>query len=129
MTASTLLGRLSTRCWNIAAGTCFHSATRTLVRLGTDVGRLGLARSRCSNSSQRCSMGLRSGLCAGQSRFFTPISTNQTNLAGGPEKLHYASGHYRFIMGCRIAVWCCSEFGEQLDMGHTHTHSLRSPGS
>jgi hypothetical protein len=25
-TASTLLGRLSTRCWNIAAGTCFHSA-------------------------------------------------------------------------------------------------------
>ena len=24
---STLLGRLSTRCWNIAAGTCFHLAT------------------------------------------------------------------------------------------------------
>ena len=23
-----LLGRLSTRCWNIAAGICFHSATR-----------------------------------------------------------------------------------------------------
>ncbi|CDQ65692.1 unnamed protein product [Oncorhynchus mykiss] len=30
ITASTLLGRLSTRYWNIAAGTCFHSATRAL---------------------------------------------------------------------------------------------------
>ncbi|KAK6303711.1 hypothetical protein J4Q44_G00261650 [Coregonus suidteri] len=27
ITASTLLGRLSTRCLNIASGTCFHSAT------------------------------------------------------------------------------------------------------
>jgi hypothetical protein len=45
ITGSTLLGRLSTQCWNIAAGTCFHSATRTLVRSGTDVGWLGLARS------------------------------------------------------------------------------------
>jgi hypothetical protein len=52
ITASTLLARLSTRCWNIAAGTCFHSTTRALVRLGTDVGRLGLARSWRSNSSQ-----------------------------------------------------------------------------
>jgi hypothetical protein len=66
ITASTLLGRLSTRCWNIAAGTCFHSTTRALVRSSTDVGRLGLARSRRSNSSQRFSMGLKSGLCAGQ---------------------------------------------------------------
>ena len=41
ITASTLLGRLSTRCWNISAGTCFHSATRALVRSGTDVGQLG----------------------------------------------------------------------------------------
>ena len=83
ITASTLLGRLSTRCWNIAAGTCFHSATQALLRLGTDVGRLGLARgrlglarSRRPNSSQRCSMGLRSGLLAGQSSSCTPISTN-----------------------------------------------------
>uniref|UniRef100_A0A8C7J1G1 E3 ubiquitin-protein ligase UHRF n=1 Tax=Oncorhynchus kisutch TaxID=8019 RepID=A0A8C7J1G1_ONCKI len=35
-----------------------------------------LAHSRLSNSSQRCSMGLRSGLCAGQSSSSTPISTN-----------------------------------------------------
>jgi hypothetical protein len=37
------------------------------VSLGTDVGRLGLDRSQRSNSSQRCSVGLRSELCAGQS--------------------------------------------------------------
>jgi hypothetical protein len=36
ITGSTLLGRLSTRCWNIAVWICFHSATRALVRLGTD---------------------------------------------------------------------------------------------
>ena len=29
ITTSTLLGRLSTRCWNIAAGTCFRSAARS----------------------------------------------------------------------------------------------------
>uniref|UniRef100_A0A8C7DPG1 Proprotein convertase subtilisin/kexin type 5a n=1 Tax=Oncorhynchus kisutch TaxID=8019 RepID=A0A8C7DPG1_ONCKI len=39
VTASTLLGRHSTRCWNFAAGTCFHSATRALVRSGADVWR------------------------------------------------------------------------------------------
>ena len=76
MTAFTLLGRLSARCWNIAAGTCFHSATRALVMLGTDAGQLGLARSLHFNSSQRCAMGLRSKLCAGQLSSSTPISTN-----------------------------------------------------
>ena len=76
ITASTLLGRLSTRRWNIAAGTYFHSATRAIVRLRTDVGRLDLARSRPYDSSQRCLMGLRSGLCAGQSRSSTPTLTN-----------------------------------------------------
>ena len=65
ITASTLLGRLSIKCWNIAPGNCFHSATRALVRSGSR-----------SNSSQRCSMGLRSVLCAGQSSSSTPISTN-----------------------------------------------------
>ena len=77
ITAFTLLVRLSTRhFWNITVGPCFHSATRALVRLATDVGRLGLTRSQRSNSSQRCSMGLRSGLCLGQSSSSTPISTN-----------------------------------------------------
>ena len=76
ITASTLLGRLSTRCWNIAAGTCFQSATRPLVWSSTDVGLLGLSRSQCSNSSQSCLMGLRSRLCAGQSSSSIPILTN-----------------------------------------------------
>jgi hypothetical protein len=53
ITTSTLLWRLSTRCWIIAAGTYFHSATKALVRSGMDVGLLGLARSWHSNSSQR----------------------------------------------------------------------------
>jgi hypothetical protein len=69
-------GRSSTRCWNIASGTCFSTATRALVSWGTDVGRLGLARSRLSNSPQWCLMGLRSGLSACQSSSSTPISTN-----------------------------------------------------
>ena len=47
----TLLGRLSTRCWNITTGTCFHSATKAFERSGADVGTSGLARSQCSNSS------------------------------------------------------------------------------
>ena len=57
-------------------GTRFHSATRALVKSGTDVGRLGLARSRYSNYSQRYSIGLKSGLCAGQASSSTKISTN-----------------------------------------------------
>ncbi|MCJ8750042.1 hypothetical protein PDJAM_G00194600 [Pangasius djambal] len=36
--SSTLLGRLSTRCWSVAVGICVHSATRALVRSGADVG-------------------------------------------------------------------------------------------
>ena len=40
MTASTPLRRLSTRCCNIAAGTCFHSAERTLERSSNDVGAI-----------------------------------------------------------------------------------------
>ena len=74
ITASILLGRLSTRCWNIAAETCFHSTHKNM-RSDTVVWRLGLAHSRHSISSQMCSMGLRSGLYAGQSSSSTPIST------------------------------------------------------
>ena len=40
----------------------------------TDVGREGVALSLHSNSSQRCSIGLRSGLCARQSSSSTPNS-------------------------------------------------------
>jgi hypothetical protein len=69
--AYTLLCRLSTGCWNIAVGTCFHSATRALVRSGTDVWWLNLARSQRSNESQRCLMGVRSGLCRPAKFFHT----------------------------------------------------------
>ncbi len=51
-----------------------HSSRSAFVRSDTDVGREGLARSLRSNSSQRCSIGLRSGLCAGQSSSSTPNS-------------------------------------------------------
>ena len=74
ITASTLKSRLSTRYWNVAVGTCFHSGTRALMRSGTDVGRLSLARSRCSNSFRWFLVGLRSGLCTGHSSYSAPIS-------------------------------------------------------
>ena len=84
---------------------CFHSATRVLVRLGTDVGRLGLARSRRSNSSQRCYMELRSGLCACQSSSFTQILTRllflhqslQMALCIGAGNVLLASTKHRFV--------------------------------
>ncbi|KAK6297583.1 hypothetical protein J4Q44_G00321660 [Coregonus suidteri] len=62
---------------DVAVGTCFHSAPKALVRSGTDVGRLGLARSQRSNSSRRCFMGLRSGVCAGQ--LSSSTRSRQTN--------------------------------------------------
>jgi len=62
-------------------GVCFrsvgifdHSSRSAFVRSGSDVGREVLAHSLRSNSSQRCSIGLRSGLCAGQSSSSTPNS-------------------------------------------------------
>lgn len=69
-----LLGRLSTRCWNTAVRICFQ--TRASVRSGTDFRRWGLARSRCCNSSQRCSVEFRSGLRPGQQGFSSPESVN-----------------------------------------------------
>ena len=44
----------------------YHSSRNVFVRSHTDVGREGLAFSLHSNSSQRCSSRLSSGLCAGQ---------------------------------------------------------------
>ena len=49
-----------------------HSSRSAFVRSQTDVGREGLALSLHSKSSQRCSIGSRSGLCAGQSSSSTP---------------------------------------------------------
>ena len=51
-----------------------HSSSDAFVRSHTDVGREGLAFSLHSNSPKSCSIGLRSGLCAGQSSSSTPNS-------------------------------------------------------
>ena len=55
-------------------GIFYHFFRSTFVRSHTDVGQEGLALSLHSNSSQRCSVRLRSGLCAGQSCSSTPNS-------------------------------------------------------
>ena len=65
--SSALLGILSTRIRNVCMGMFDHSSRRAFVKRDTDVGREGLAHSLRSNSSQRCSAGLRSGHCTGQS--------------------------------------------------------------
>uniref|UniRef100_A0A3B4DS63 NACHT domain-containing protein n=1 Tax=Pygocentrus nattereri TaxID=42514 RepID=A0A3B4DS63_PYGNA len=74
ITVSPLLGRLSTRFRNVFMGIFDHSSRSTFMRSDLDVGQEGLACSLHSNSSQRCSIGLRSGLCAGQSSSSTPNS-------------------------------------------------------
>ena len=55
-------GKLSTRIWSVSGRMCARSVKRAFVRSDTDV----LAHYQYSSSSQRCSLGLRSGLCAGQ---------------------------------------------------------------
>ena len=51
-----------------------HPSRNAFVRLHTDVGREGLALNLSSYSSQRCSIELRSRLCAGQSSSSTANS-------------------------------------------------------
>ena len=86
------LGRFSIRCWNIAAGTCFHSAKRALIRSGNDVVRLGLARSQRSNSSQRHLIRLRSELCGGQSSSSTVLLINHWTSLCSQGKCHAETG-------------------------------------
>lgn len=57
-------------------GICFHSETTASARSGSEDEWWVLARSVRSNSSQRCLVGFRSGLCAGQSSSFTLNSVN-----------------------------------------------------
>ena len=72
ITASTLLGKLSTKFRSVFMGIFDHSSSSAFVRSDTDVGPEGLAHSLHSNSSQRSSIGLGSGLCAGLSSSSTP---------------------------------------------------------
>ena len=62
------MGRLSTRCWNIAVVICFHSALSV-----SEVRHWCLA-IRPGSHPKCVRWGLRSGLCAGQSSSSTPIS-------------------------------------------------------
>ncbi len=61
ITASTLLGRLSTTFWSISVVIFSRLSSRAFVSSDTHVGREGLTRSLCSSSSQKCLMALRSG--------------------------------------------------------------------
>lgn len=76
ITASSLLGRLSTRFQRVFVGFFVHSFYRAFMRWGTDGGQKGLACNLCFSLSQRCLMGLRLGLCVGKSSSFTPNSFN-----------------------------------------------------
>lgn len=67
VTASTFLERLSTRFRSVFIGIFDQSSKSTFMRSGTDVDWEVLTRSLRSNLSQRFSIGLRSGLCLGQS--------------------------------------------------------------
>lgn len=62
------LERLATRFWRFA-----HLDTRVLVRSFIYVRRGGLAHSQCSNSSQKCLVGLKPGICAGHSSSHTKL--------------------------------------------------------
>lgn len=87
LTASTLLGKLSTRCWNMAAGICSHSdMSISEVRHWCWVTESGTR----PNSSQKSSVGFRSVLC---STSFTPDSEKKEALCIDklePSRLHSA---------------------------------------
>lgn len=73
MGASALLCRISTR-FRSANGNIRSFSRSAFVASDTGVGWEGLTYSLHSNGAQRCSVGLRSGLCGGQSSSFTPNS-------------------------------------------------------
>ncbi|KAJ4447271.1 hypothetical protein ANN_09275 [Periplaneta americana] len=67
ITAATPLGMFSTSLCRISTGMRRHSSCNMALSWTMEGGRISRNFNRRSNSSQRCSMGLRSGLCAGQS--------------------------------------------------------------
>ncbi|KAK3526022.1 hypothetical protein QTP70_012787 [Hemibagrus guttatus] len=84
------------------------------VRSGTDVGREGQARSLRSNSSQRCSMGLRTGLCAGQSSSSTPNSLihvfmDLALVTAKVSSVSCPSGQFAFKIRCVSCHPTCAE--------------------
>ncbi|KAJ4433915.1 hypothetical protein ANN_16229 [Periplaneta americana] len=67
ITAATPSGMFSTSLCRISTAMRRHSSCNMTLSWTMEVGRISRNLNRRSNSSQRCSMGLRSGLCAGQS--------------------------------------------------------------
>lgn len=59
---SILLGRLSSRFWSMPVRICVHSDTEATLRSATDIRKEGMVHSCRSNSSQKCSLVLKSGL-------------------------------------------------------------------
>ena len=84
ITASTLLGRLSTRFRSVSMGMFDHSSRSAFVRSGTDVGREGLAQSPCPNSCQRCSIELRSSFSTPNSLIHWSWVEGSIPAKGGP---------------------------------------------
>jgi hypothetical protein len=76
MSTRTLPGRLSARCLKVSGGMAAHSSGRSVTKAVSDVGHWSLEQSQHSNSSHRCSVGVRSGLWAGQSISGSLLSTN-----------------------------------------------------
>ena len=95
------------------------------MRLGTDVGRLGLlARSLRYNSSQRCSMGFWSGLCACQSSSSTPISTNYFCM----DPALCTGGHCHAETGKGLPQTVATKLEAQNHLeGHCYAVALRFP--
>ena len=75
ITVSTLRGTLSTSVYMTYSGIFLHLALKRHVSSFTNFGGLLHLLIRRSNSSQRFSIECKSGLCAGQSSRFTPLSS------------------------------------------------------
>lgn len=68
----------------------FDIHTQMLVRSGPDVGRGGQGNSQSSNSCKKCSVGLRSGLCAVHLIY---MDDNQVSTYIWPISLHITPIH------------------------------------
>lgn len=74
----------SEKAFSVSVGICVHSVKRAFVTSVTDFGQKGLAHSSHSSSSWRCSVRLRSGLCAPNlsNNVYRPFFTQLYSRAG-----------------------------------------------